>query len=395
MKKILYIQYTNPAVYPPLEHSSRILADNDWSVLFLGVGLSGDYDFRFPSHSKIEVRQLPFCKAGWYQKLHYIGFVLWTVVWVLRWRPQWVYASDLLSCPSAVIISLIPGIKVIYHEHDTPSTTQESKFIRLCLFMRNKLARRSEICILPNHHRANSFSQDTLRKDVFCVWNCPSQEEIPILSTINKDSNIWVFYHGSIVPDRLPPTILMALTKLPDIVKLRVIGYETVVHKGYVLELKEIANQLGIDSRVEFLGDMPTRQDLLKWCQKSHIGLALMPRHSDDLNMQHMTGASNKPFDYLACGLPLLVSDLPDWKDIFVEPGYGLACNPEDPDSIAAALHWFVENPDEMRRMGENGHQQVVTKWCYEFQFAEILKHLNMYSFSNLSICKSSLDYKN
>lgn len=36
--RILYIQYTNPAGYPPLEHSSRILAQADWEVLFLGTG---------------------------------------------------------------------------------------------------------------------------------------------------------------------------------------------------------------------------------------------------------------------------------------------------------------------------------------------------------------------
>jgi len=29
LKRILYIQYTNPAGYPPLEHSSRILAGDE------------------------------------------------------------------------------------------------------------------------------------------------------------------------------------------------------------------------------------------------------------------------------------------------------------------------------------------------------------------------------
>jgi hypothetical protein len=33
--KTLYLQYTNPAGYPPLEPSSRILANEGWQVLFL------------------------------------------------------------------------------------------------------------------------------------------------------------------------------------------------------------------------------------------------------------------------------------------------------------------------------------------------------------------------
>jgi hypothetical protein len=49
-----------------------------------------------------------------------------------------------------------------------------------------------------------------------------------------------------------------------------------------------------------------------------------MPKVSEDINMQAMVGASDKAFDYLACGLALLVSDLPDWRAIYVEAGYGL-----------------------------------------------------------------------
>ena len=48
MRRILYVQYTTPAGYPPLEHSSRILADRGWEVQFLGSGASGDADaFKF------------------------------------------------------------------------------------------------------------------------------------------------------------------------------------------------------------------------------------------------------------------------------------------------------------------------------------------------------------
>jgi hypothetical protein len=33
VKRILYVQYTNPVGYPPLEHSSRILADAGLQIL--------------------------------------------------------------------------------------------------------------------------------------------------------------------------------------------------------------------------------------------------------------------------------------------------------------------------------------------------------------------------
>ena len=161
---------------------------------------------------------------------------------------------------------------------------------------------------------------------------------------------------------------------LPEEVKLRIIGYETVGHKSYTRHLQERANKIGITDRVEFVGAVPLRSDLLRWCQQSDVGLALMPKESRDLNQQAMVGASNKPFDYLTCGLALLVSDLPDWHDMYVNGGYGLASDPDDSHSIAASLGWFLNHPVEMREMGERGRQKIVAEWNYEAQFASVMK---------------------
>lgn len=373
--RILYIQYTNPAGYPPLEHSSRILAQADWKVLFLGTGASGADALRFPPHPHITVYQIPFCRPGWRQKLHYMRYCLWVLIWVLRWQPQWVYASDLLVCPIALILTFLPGVKVIYHEHDSPNTKAESSFISWCLQAREKLARRAKFCILPNQQRADLFDKEVKNtQNSICVWNCPAQEEIVSQrSPYQENNNIWVLYHGSVVPQRLPLTVINALSTLPKIVKLRVIGYETVGHKGYVNKLREVASELGISDRLEVIEPMPRKQ-LLKWCQQSDIGLAFMPVTSQDVNLISMTGASNKPFDYLACGLPLVVSDLPDWKQMYVEPGYGLACNPEDPNSIADVLRWYLEHHLEMKAMGERGRQRILNEWNYETQFEVVLK---------------------
>lgn len=87
MKRILYIQYTNPAGYPPLEHSSRILADDGWQVLFLGTGALGADRLRFAPHPNIHVRCLGFRNPGWLQKVQYLYFCVWVLGWTLLWRP--------------------------------------------------------------------------------------------------------------------------------------------------------------------------------------------------------------------------------------------------------------------------------------------------------------------
>jgi len=129
---------------------------------------------------------------------------------------------------------------------------------------------------------------------------------------------------------------------------------------------------LGVQNRFTVLGPLP-RTTLLDHRRDATVGLAFMPLRSDNINEQAMAGASNKAFDYLACGLALLVSDLPDWKELFVAPGYALACDPQDPETIARQLCWFVEHPVETRSMGVKGRQRMLSEWNYERQFSSVL----------------------
>src|SRR5437867_6249951 len=137
-----------------------------------------------------------------------------------------------------------------------------------------------------------------------------------------------------------------------------------------------MACQLGLGERVEFVGAVATRGELLARCHLCDVGLAFMPKRTDDINEKAMTGASNKPFDYLACGLALLVPELPDWRRMFVESGYGLACNPGDAGSIASALDWFLRHPAETHAMRVRGRQQILADWNYERQFVKVLSHM-------------------
>lgn len=376
--RILYVQYTNPAGYPPLEHSSRILADAGFEVLFLGTGALGSGSLVLPPHERIGVRQMPFSPAGWRQKLHYLRFLIWVMWWTLRWDPQLVYASDILSCPVALLLSYRPGLRVIYHEHDSPAPGGGTLFQRVCLAARRQLARRAELNILPNERRAELFAREIGNSsNVVCVWNCPAAEEVGPPRGLYGAGDLWVLYHGSIVPARLPLSVIEALALLPANVKLRVIGYETVGHRGYVEELKRKARDYGVEGRLQVLGAIPSRSELLRWCRQSDVGLAFMPKNSDDLNEQSMVGASNKPFDYLSSGVALLVSDLSDWRAMFVDSGYGLACDMQSPESIAGALRWYLQNRDEARRVGELGRQRIAAEWNYETQFKPVLEVLN------------------
>src|ERR1022692_841289 len=119
-RRILYAQYTNPAGYPPLEHSSRILAQAGWEVLFLGTDSFGGASRRFPPHPNIQEERRKYCLPGWRQKVDYLLFSFWVLRRILSWRPRWVYFSSPLDALLAWLVCWMPGVDVIYHEHDSP-----------------------------------------------------------------------------------------------------------------------------------------------------------------------------------------------------------------------------------------------------------------------------------
>jgi len=375
MKRILFIQYTNPAAYPCLEYISGILSRAGWKLIFLGTGAYGEADkLRFYPRKNVKVKYIVGYGEGAIQKLFYIYFFLGALCWCFFWRPQWIYASGPHSCPIAAAIKRIFRKSIIYHEHDTPASDARGFFARIMLSARKKVAEEAEVCILPNAQRLKIFLSDTgRRKDTFCVWNCSGKEYI---SAAKKENNSFdIIFIGTIAEDRIPLAVVESLVELPKSVRIQVVGRQTLGSRGYISLLKRRAQELGVSERVLFFKNLYLKQ-ISELCALSDLGLAFMAPQGDDINLRNMVGASQKIFQYMACGLPVIISSQAEWEETFVKPGFGLSCNPQDPNDITRVISWFIDHPQARRRMGESARQKVLDDWNYEKQFDPVLQIL-------------------
>ena len=375
-KRALFIQYTNPAAYPPLQHSSQMLARAGWQVEFTGIEGRRDSRMEFPPHLRIRVRRMPWCAPGWRQKLHYLGFIVWVLWRALQFRPHWVYCSEPLSAMPGLLVRNLTGCRVIYHEHDSPlpSKKHSGLWARFLTSDHRYLAMHADGIVLPNQQRLAAF-METFRPGgkTFCVWNCPSLHEIPQARPPRPASQpLIVLYHGSIVPDRFPDVILEALAVCGRDISIRLIGYETPGSVGYTNHLKAQAVRLGAGDRFEYLGTLPQRSDLMRRCGECDAGLSLLRIHDGDINMRHMTGASNKPFDYLSQGLAIIVPNDPEWRHLYVDKHCAMACEPGNAEALAKLLKWMDDHRDEVRAMGAKGQQFITEHWNYETQFQPV-----------------------
>lgn len=95
---------------------------------------------------------------------------------------------------------------------------------------------------------------------------------------------------------------------------------------------------------------------------KSTIGIILFqPIHYNSL-----MGIPNKLFDYMAAGIPVIASNLPNISTIILDADCGILVDPADVEAIAEALDYLLSNPEEARRMGENGRRAVIEKYNWE-----------------------------
>jgi glycosyltransferase involved in cell wall biosynthesis len=369
--RILFLQVTDPANYPPTIHASQLMADAGWGVTLLSAPVAGTA-LSMPAHPMIELRAIRERASQVVGGGDFARYVAAATALAARLRPSVVYASDPLAAGPGLAAASVCGARLVYHEHDSPRPGAPRPWLRR---LRRAAARKAELVVLPNEDRAGLAGVDLgVAEKVMTVWNLPCRRELPALACPAGD-RLELYYHGSITPDRLPETIVRAVTRLDGRARLRIVGYEAPGAKGYIDRL--LSSSAGVDGRplAEYLGEIP-RDDLLAQAARSQVGLAFMPSDTDDPNMRHMVGASNKAFDYMAAGQALLVSDLADWRAAFVEPGFGLACDPNDPDSVAQAFGWLIDHPQECRAMGRRGRLRIEQDWNYDAAFAPVLGRL-------------------
>jgi hypothetical protein len=131
-------------------------------------------------------------------------------------------------------------------------------------------------------------------------------------------------------------------------VKVRIAGHETLGSIGYIAELPELAAKNGVVGRVEYLGTTISRKGLLGIASKAHVGLSLMPKQSEDFNMQR---GGVPRLSSRALRLPVtLMTRIP----------------------IESALRWYLEHPGERQQMGRKCKDKIRQAWNYETMFATL-----------------------
>lgn len=70
-----------------------------------------------------------------------------------------------------------------------------------------------------------------------------------------------------------------------------------------------------------------------------------------------------KLFEYMAAGLPMVISNYPMWKDFYEKEGVAICVDPSNTEEVQAAIRKLVGDPALCREMGNRGKKLVDIKF--------------------------------
>lgn len=196
------------------------------------------------------------------------------------------------------------------------------------------------------------------------IQNLPEIKSVSQTENIDFATRDGICYTGAISKIRGIIPLLDALSYCRPQLKLHLAG--SFIDANTEREVKEHPNF----HKVVFYGQLK-RAELQNIYRQSFAGLVtFLPLPN------HIEAQPNKFFEYMAAGLPLIVSDFPMWKSIVEENEIGLCINPQSPKVIAAAINKLDNNRKLAENMGTKGAALVLEKYNWE---QEKLKLFNFY----------------
>lgn len=200
---------------------------------------------------------------------------------------------------------------------------------------------------------------------VYVVENTPLISRIEVEKKI--DANFFtITYIGGITEARGLQYVLKGLAiilKTKANVRLWIAG-----DGKYLIQLKALANELGINENVKFFGKVE-RAETVKMLAKTDI--AVIPHVRSE---QSDNSSPNKLYEYMDIGVPVMVSNCVSVERVTKEAGAGISYVYNSPEDFAEQLLKVIDKPDALFAYGENGKKSLLTKYNWKFSSQELIR---------------------
>lgn len=273
-------------------------------------------------------------QESFYSKLFYSTGSLYS--------PRVFVANDLPMLPVAKLLAENCGARLVYDSHELYSEQEfsdrekrrwaeiEAKYIGAC-----------DVVITVNQSIASELKHRYGIADVKVIYNAERTSQTPASSRcfheifgLSDDTKI-LLLQGGLSAGRNLEVLVDAIRYVqnPSVV-LVVLGDGLLLHS-----LRKLVQQRGLVERVFFHAAVP-QSALAKLTAAADAGV--IPYQATCLNNYYCT--PNKLFEFIAAGLPILATDLPELRKLINDRNIGLVCDTASSENLAASIDNFFSD---------------------------------------------------
>jgi glycosyltransferase involved in cell wall biosynthesis len=134
--------------------------------------------------------------------------------------------------------------------------------------------------------------------------------------------------------------------------------------------IEKLVKEEGLEDKISVKGFL-SQDDMIRELKSSDI--AVIPNLKTDIGERYTSPL--KLFEYLACGLPIVCSDLPSMREVLVEGKNALFFEPENEKDLSQKIDYLIENFSLREKMGSKNFEDS-KKYSWENRAKNILATL-------------------
>lgn len=365
------------AVVSHLPHDARVWkqartlaeAGNEVRLVGLRYGLARARSRRV---GPITVREIPFGNRRGASVPRRALILLRMWIAVLRSPADAYHCHNIHPAPAVLAAARLRGARIVYDAHELygevrPGARLGSRLAaRLSRIVERAIVRMADEVITTNPSRAAVLARRYGLDEVRVVANVPAAiESVEPLDPGFPAGPILLYQGGIYAEARAFEQTICAMRELPG-VTLAILGFGRDRDRALI---GEWARREGVQDRVILFDAVPFDQ-LVRIAAAATVGL--VPLRNISLNSWF--GDTNKLFEYLMAGLPVVGSDFPEVRRVLDEgaPAVGEVFDPEDHASIAAAVRSVLDEDGYEARRHE-ARRIALDRYCWHHEEVALL----------------------
>lgn len=287
---------------------------------------------------------------------------------LLRQNADVYHIQDPQLLPIAFVLKLLFRKRIVYDAYeDFPSIAAAKKSVPKALrpaaagalaFVENLATRFFDAIVTADAITLRRFARrGKSRKIVF--YNFPNLDFFPAPPAPRMQAPSFDLVYRGGLSERTGTFVLLDALRLlasrPSPPRLLLLGYFD--NSQSEKDLRRRISALGLDSLIEIRGRIG-HERMAEALSKARIGISpLLPVRKFQINIPV------KIFEYWACGLPVVATDLVPTKPFFRHGEAGLLVQPGNAAELARSTAWLLDHPADAARMGQRGRQLVVQRF--------------------------------